>query len=368
MRTLKPLLPVLMLAAFAAAQQTQRRDPLPVPDIPGYKTLKCDLHLHTVFSDGEVWPTTRVVEAFRDGLDAIALTDHAWYMPHKDDVKADNARPHEIARRVAAGTGIILVPGIEVNDGNIHFNALFLTDPNALRDLPLKEALQRAKAQGGFAFWNHPGWRGKAQWFPLVAGLHEAGLFGGMELVNGADFYPEAYPWIEERKLAILANSDAHRPMADTYEKRGRPVTLAFVKTADEAGLREALLARRTAAWMNGEVWGFEEHLAALFRGAVKAEPAGATWRPGLPGLRLSLTNTSALPFELRLKESPAWLRVPGQVSLKPETIVGLALGVTKDAPAGANRAELVFEVSNFNTGPGRKLTVRIPYTVTVER
>lgn len=368
MRIPKFPFPLLMLAALCAAQPTQQRDPLPVPGIPGYKTLKCDFHLHTVFSDGEVWPTTRVVEAFRDGLDAIALTDHASYVPHKDDVKPDGARPHEIARRVAAQLGVILVPGIEVNDGNIHFNALFVTDANALRGVPLKEALARARQQGGFAFWNHPGWKGKPEWFPLVAGLYDARLFNGMELLNGPSFYPEAYPWIEERKLTILANSDAHRPMADSYEKRGRPVTLVFAKTADAAGVREALQARRTAAWMNGEVWGFEEHLAALVGGALKAEPAAVTCRPGQTAVPLVLRNTSALPFELRLKESPAWLKGRAGAAVKPEAATGISLTVAKDAPVGKNRMELVFEVSNFNTGPGRKLTAKIPFTVTVER
>ncbi len=36
---------LLLLALHCAAQ---RRNPLPVPDISGYKTLKCDLHMHTV--------------------------------------------------------------------------------------------------------------------------------------------------------------------------------------------------------------------------------------------------------------------------------------------------------------------------------
>lgn len=31
-----------------------------IPDIAGYLTLKCDFHMHTVFSDGNVWPTVRV--------------------------------------------------------------------------------------------------------------------------------------------------------------------------------------------------------------------------------------------------------------------------------------------------------------------
>jgi len=36
-----------------------------IPDIPGYYTIKCDLHMHTVFSDGKVWPTVRVDAAIR---------------------------------------------------------------------------------------------------------------------------------------------------------------------------------------------------------------------------------------------------------------------------------------------------------------
>ena len=43
----------------------------------------------------------------------------------------------ERERRTAQGMGIILVPGIEVSDGSIHYNALFVSDPNALRGLAL---------------------------------------------------------------------------------------------------------------------------------------------------------------------------------------------------------------------------------------
>ena len=55
---------------------TRARTPVNIPDIPGYVTLKCDFHIHTVFSDGLVWPTVRTEEAWRQGLDAIAITDH----------------------------------------------------------------------------------------------------------------------------------------------------------------------------------------------------------------------------------------------------------------------------------------------------
>lgn len=336
-----------------------------MPDLPGFKTLKCDLHMHTVFSDGDVWPTVRLTEAFRDGLDAISITDHSWYNPKKDDVKPDIARPYQILRTTAAQMGIILVPGIEVNDGTIHFNAIFVDDPKPLVGVGLKEALTLAKQQGGFAWWNHPGWKGKGEWFPIVADLHKSELFGGVELLNGGTFYPEAYPWIEERKLTIMANSDIHRLITDEYGKRGRPVTLAFARTADAAGLKEALVERRSAAWMNGQVWGFEPHLTGLWNGAVKPKFVELK---GTSRVGLILHNTSALPFEIKVAKSPAWLHPAAAARLEPEAVTGIVMGISKDAPAGANPVELEFEVTNFHTGPGRNLVVKVPLTITVER
>ena len=55
---------------------------LRLPAIEGYETLTGDFHIHTVFSDGKVWPDVRVNEAWRDGLDVIAITDHLEYRPH----------------------------------------------------------------------------------------------------------------------------------------------------------------------------------------------------------------------------------------------------------------------------------------------
>jgi hypothetical protein len=87
----------VLVAAFLVACPVagQSRDPLPVPDIPGYQTLKCDFHMHTMFSDGAVWPPVRVDEAWRQGLDAISVTDHIEYQPHKNDAHQHN-RPYEL--------------------------------------------------------------------------------------------------------------------------------------------------------------------------------------------------------------------------------------------------------------------------------
>lgn len=59
-----------------AVSQQNYRQYLRIPDIGGYITLKCDFHVHSDISDGQVWPVGRVNEAWNDGLDAIAMTDH----------------------------------------------------------------------------------------------------------------------------------------------------------------------------------------------------------------------------------------------------------------------------------------------------
>ena len=108
-------------AAFAA--DPVRRE-IAFPDLPDYQTLACDFHMHTVFSDGAVWPTVRVNEAWRQGLDAIAITDHVEYQPHKDDVPTQHNRPYDIAAGAArarvlpaAGAAPVLVgsdaPGVQ---------------------------------------------------------------------------------------------------------------------------------------------------------------------------------------------------------------------------------------------------------------
>jgi len=359
----RPKFCVLAILLCVVVAFAQVRDPLPVPDIPGYKTLKCDFHMHTVFSDGEVWPTVRLNEAFRDGLDAISITDHATYNPRNRDVKDDLSRSYELLRAAAERMGIILIPGIEFGQGDIHANALFVTDPNALRTAELLVALRGAVKQGAFTFWNHPGWRQKPEWFPLIASAYDEKLLHGMELVNGATFYPEAYPWIEEKKLTILANSDVHGLMTG----RRSPVTLVFARTADAQGIKEALLARRTAAWMGGEVWGFEEQLRGLFEGAVKVENPSLTWKPNLPGLLLRLCNHSAIPFRFRAVEAPAWMAVSGG-ELKEEKALGVPVRIGKEAPAGQHQIELGLEITNIHTGPGRNLRVQVPLRVEVAK
>jgi hypothetical protein len=148
-----------------------RRDFL-VPDIPGFITLKGDFHIHTTTSDGEVLPAVRVREAWRDGLDVIALTDHIEVPPPSPDPQPDWNRPYDIAKPVADQYGVLLVRAAEITSSMPpgHINAFFLDDVTRLKQPTVMAGLAAAAEQGAFIIWNHPGWKALqpdvTRWFP----------------------------------------------------------------------------------------------------------------------------------------------------------------------------------------------------------
>jgi hypothetical protein len=183
--------------------------------------------------------------------------------------------------------------------------------------------------------------------------------------VNGSSFYPEAYPWIAGKSWSILCNSDVHSPMAAVYRGGTRPLTLVFARTADVAGIREALFARRTAAWMGGEVWGDAEQLRGLWQGAVKAENSTLAFAGSARSAALRLANSSAIPFRYRVTGKPEWLTLRnGEVEARG--VLGAALGITRQAPAGRQNVEIELELTNLHVAPGQNLQVRLPLVIDV--
>lgn len=108
------------------------------PDTEKYRTLVLDPHTHSVFSDGHVWPRIRIGEAFRDGLDAIATTEHLEYQPHLADIPhPDRNRSYEEAVLAAGDSDLIVIPGWEITrEAPVgHMNAIFIQDANALMEI-----------------------------------------------------------------------------------------------------------------------------------------------------------------------------------------------------------------------------------------
>ena len=54
----------------------QDRTEIILPKVKGFNCYKADFHVHTIYSDGDVTPRERIREAWYDGLDIIAITDH----------------------------------------------------------------------------------------------------------------------------------------------------------------------------------------------------------------------------------------------------------------------------------------------------
>ena len=92
---------ILICLVMQSFGQLHVRNNIRIPNILGYQTLKCDFHIHTVFSDGNVWPTIRPEEAWREGLDAIAITDHIEYTPHEADIPVAHNRSFEVTKPAA---------------------------------------------------------------------------------------------------------------------------------------------------------------------------------------------------------------------------------------------------------------------------
>ena len=105
------------------------------PDIKGFKTIVCYLHTHTVFSDGSVWPNIRIQEALKDGLDAIAITEHIEYQSHKEDIPhLDRNRSYELSKKYAEKSELMVIAGTEITKSMPpgHSNAIFVKDVNKI--------------------------------------------------------------------------------------------------------------------------------------------------------------------------------------------------------------------------------------------
>jgi 3',5'-nucleoside bisphosphate phosphatase len=369
----------LALAAAAVAVSVEAGDvrvrrPLRIPDVPGFLTLRCDFHTHTVFSDGKVWPDIRSEEAWREGYDALAITDHVEYQPHRKDLPTNHERPWEIAAAHGEKLGVIVIRGSEITRKMPpgHLNAIFLTAVSPLETPEWRDALRAARAQGAFVFWNHPGWRGHqkdgvSRWYPEHTEILEAGLLDGIEVANAREYYPEAHAWALEKGLAILASSDVHDPVSLSWalhEGDHRPVTLVFAKERSEAGLREALFARRTVAWTGPTLVGREELVRPLVAAAVTIENPRLAIAAGSEGW-VRIRNGSDLRLELTRPGTVDELAVPVDLVIARDGTSLLEIRVPKTAAPGLRRLPLDWTVRNVLVTPGKGLA--FPIVVEVE-
>ncbi len=274
----------ILLVAQAPHPHTHDRS-IHFPDVAGYRSLVCDFHQHTVFSDGSVWPNIRVQEALRDSVDAISLTEHLEYQPHKEDIPhPDRNRSYVVAQQAAKAFNLIVINGSEITRDMPpgHNNAIFITDANKLLvDDPL-DAFKEAQRQGAFVFWNHPNWiaqtkDGLAKLTDMHRQLIANNQLHGIEVVNETTYSEEALQIALDQNLAIMGTSDVHGLVDWDYkiaEGGHRPVTLVFAKERTAEAIKEALFDRRTAVWFNNTLIAREREMTPLLQASISVEKA----------------------------------------------------------------------------------------------
>ncbi len=361
------LLPLGMIFIPDAYGQSPARAVLEIPNIPGYLTLKCDFHVHTVFSDGLVWPTVRIEEAWRDGLDVLALTDHLEYLPHKEEIPPNPNRPYALALEDARMKGVLLIRGAEITRDMPpgHLNAIFLEDCGPLVVPDYRIAVQAAVSQGAFIFWNHPDFPGPAKqfvWNAEVEKLRAEGSLRGVEVANSQSYYPESHRWCLDKKLTMIGNSDTHYPISMEYDRsRGehRPMTLVFAKEKTLSSIKEALFARRTAVYWKDQLIGEEQFLKPIFQASVEIL-GPSNEMAGSKDVFVQIRNRSDLPFELEpVLQATGTLKYSG-LFLPPRKVGILRVSGLAGGLSGMRYVELPCEVKNLLVAPNQGLRITL--------
>ena len=347
----------LFQLVFAQHKHTGIDRKITFPDIKGYKTLSCDLHTHTVFSDGSVWPSIRVAEANKDGLDAIAVTEHIEYQAYKDDIPhPDRNRSYDLTKKYAKGSDLMVIAGTEITKKMPpgHANAIFVKDVNKIMNDDYMKAYEAARKQGAFVFWNHPHWIGQrkdasVKVFDEVEELINKRLLHGIEVTNERTYSNQAIQAAIDHDLTMIGTSDVHDLVDWDYkipEGGHRPVTLVFSKRKNLKDLKRSLFQGRTVVWYNNILIGKNEWMTPLINASLTIDSVGFYKKYELGVIKIR--NHSDARFILKNKSKYDFYQHSDLVEIEPHSIKQLAVVSGKNI----SNFDLEFEVLNAVIAP----------------
>lgn len=361
-----------VMYSFAQTHSHAGERAIDFPNIEGYQTIKTDLHIHTVFSDGDVWPTIRVQEALKDGLDAIAMTDHIEYQPHKNDIPHDDRnRSYDIALEEAKNHDLLIIRGSEITRSEPigHNNAVFLTDANALLVDDAADAFKAANTQGAFVFWNHPAWTAQSKkGLPIFSEFQQKRIaenqLHGIEVINYIDYAEEALALALEHNLTIMGTSDVHGLIDWDYieKNKTRPVTLVFAKEKSLASIKEALFDGRTVAAYTDLLVGRAEYLDPLLESCIVINRVQYDGQSNV--LDVEMENVSSSHLTLQNKMAFTFYNEPPVFTLPAKEKMTIKIK-TLDR---IENLDLLLEVLNAYTAPKVHPIVKLPITVSKEK
>lgn len=157
--------------------------------------VKADLHVHSFYSsDSIITPKELVFYAKKRGLKAVAVTDHNQV---------------EGARKIAAETDFLIIPGIEISSQDGHIVGLNVKELIP-RDLSADETVDRIHRAGGCGIACHP-----YALFKGSIGRHVTSKFDAVETINASSFpfksaSSKAEKLAKRLNLPRVAGTDAH--------------------------------------------------------------------------------------------------------------------------------------------------------------
>ena len=349
------------------------------PNTEKYKVIVADLHTHSVFSDGAVWPNVRVEEAVRDGIDLLAITEHLEYQPHIDDIPhPDRNRSFDIAEDIAKNKDLTVINGAEITrmfpPG--HINAIFIEDANKLiyldeakiseakeilkevpeesltnyEDLswledaalaslwPVKSALIEARNQNAFTFWNHPAW--SSEEFigqPMLREIHKEffrdNLLHGIEVANGDGYSEEAFRIALEYGLTVLGTSDVHGLIDWDYPSSigaHRPVTLILSESNSIDAIKSSLFSGKTVVWFKNNLIGLENNILELTNSYLKAKKVEILENSDIA--RVEIENVSDVRFIIQVLDQSSVVNESNLIEIAPneKTVFQIDNGMDK--------------------------------------
>ena len=349
------------------------------PNTEKYKVIVADLHTHSVFSDGAVWPNVRVEEAVRDGIDLLAITEHLEYQPHIDDIPhPDRNRSFDIAEDIAKNKDLTVINGAEITrmfpPG--HINAIFIEDANKLiyldeakinkakeilkevpeesltnyEDLswledaalaslwPVKSALIEARNQNAFTFWNHPAW--SSEEFigqPMLREIHKEffrdNLLHGIEVANGDGYSEEAFRIALEYGLTVLGTSDVHGLIDWDYPSSigaHRPVTLILSESNSSDAIKSSLFSGKTVVWFKNNLIGLENNILELTNSYLKAKKVEILENSDIA--RVEIENVSDVRFIIQVLDKSSVVNESNLIEIAPneKTVLQIDNGIDK--------------------------------------
>jgi hypothetical protein len=373
------------------------------PNTEKYKVIVADLHTHSVFSDGAVWPNVRVEEAVRDGIDLLAITEHLEYQPHIDDIPhPDRNRSFDIAEDIAKNKDLTVINGAEITrmfpPG--HINAIFIEDANKLiyldeakiseakeilkevpeesltnyEDLswledaalaslwPVKSALIEARNQNAFTFWNHPAW--SSEEFigqPMLREIHKEffrdNLLHGIEVANGDGYSEEAFRIALEYGLTVLGTSDVHGLIDWDYPSSigaHRPVTLILSESNSIDAIKSSLFSGKTVVWFKNNLIGLEDNILELTNSYLKAKKVEILENSDIA--RVEIENVSDVRFIIQVLDQSSVVNESNLIEIAPNEKTVLQID------SGIDKGSLDVKILNAFIAPNKNLLTTLKF------